>query len=51
MITLGLLLLMRHEEQFAALRADPGLAPRFVEELLRYEPPVHFAVRAAGSVM
>jgi cytochrome P450 len=41
MITLGLLLLMQHEEQFAALRADPGLIPGAVEELLRYLTVTH----------
>jgi len=29
----------------ARLRADPSLIPRFVEEMLRYEPPVHGAFR------
>ncbi|HEX4727354.1 MAG TPA: cytochrome P450, partial [Jatrophihabitans sp.] len=45
----GLPVLLAHPDAAAELRADPGLAPRFVEELLRYEPPVHFAVRTAGS--
>lgn len=45
----GLPVLLAHPDAAAELRADPGLAPRFVEELLRYEPPVHFAVRAAGN--
>jgi cytochrome P450 len=29
------------------LRADPERAPRVIEELLRYEPPVHFRTRKA----
>jgi cytochrome P450 len=45
----GLPVLLAHPDAAAELRADAGLAPRFVEELLRYEPPVHFAVRAAGT--
>jgi cytochrome P450 len=45
----GLPVLLAHPDAAAELRADPPLAPRFVEELLRYEPPVHFAVRAAGE--
>ena len=45
----GLPVLLAHPDAAAELRADDGLAPRFVEELLRYEPPVHFAVRAAGT--
>ena len=33
-------LLLTHPEQLAALRADPGLLDRAVEELLRYTPTV-----------
>ncbi|WP_263443616.1 MULTISPECIES: cytochrome P450 [Streptomyces] len=36
MIGLGTFALLRHPEQLAALRADPTLADRAVEELLRY---------------
>jgi cytochrome P450 len=32
-------------ELMARLRADRSLIPRFVEEMLRYEPPVHGAFR------
>ncbi len=45
----GLTLLLRHPEHFARLREDPGLAPSYVEEILRYEVPTHFAVRWAAA--
>ena len=44
----GLALLIEHPEVLAALRADPSLAPSCIEEILRYEPPLHFAVRFAA---
>ncbi len=44
----GLTLLIEHPDALAALRADPSLAPSYVEEILRYEPPLHFAVRFAA---
>lgn len=40
-LALGTLLLLRHPEQLAALRADPSLTERAVEELLRYLSIVH----------
>ncbi|GAA3236342.1 cytochrome P450 family protein [Nonomuraea helvata] len=36
----GMLALLRHPEQFAALRADPGLLPGAIEEFLRFDGPV-----------
>src|SRR5262249_16767930 len=36
MITLGTLGLLENPDQLKALQADPGLAPKAVEELLRY---------------
>jgi cytochrome P450 len=38
-------LLAEHPEQWAALVADPSLAPRAVEEALRYEPITPFTAR------
>ncbi|GJD30198.1 Cytochrome P450 107B1 [Methylobacterium adhaesivum] len=47
LITNGMLTLLRHPLELARLRADPERAPRVIEELLRYEPPVHFRTRKA----
>lgn len=38
---------LERPESFAALRADRSLVSRFVEELLRHDPPVHGAMRMA----
>lgn len=47
LITNGMLTLLRHPEHLERLRATPAIAPRLVEELLRYEPPVHYRTRLA----
>jgi len=41
LISNGVLTLLRFPHVFERLRKEPGLAPALVEELLRYEPPVH----------
>ncbi|MEH1169294.1 cytochrome P450 [Micromonospora sp. CPCC 205539] len=45
----GLVVLLRHPEAAAALRADPGLAPAYVEELLRYDSPVQLTTRTSTA--
>lgn len=43
----GVLALLAHPEQWQALRADPALADRCVEEVLRWDPPVQETGRVA----
>ncbi|MCX5150675.1 cytochrome P450 [Streptomyces sp. NBC_00320] len=50
LITNGMLTLLRHPQVLQRLRNEPDLIVRLVEELLRYEPPVHIIPwRAAYS--
>ncbi|MGW5052592.1 cytochrome P450 [Actinokineospora sp. NPDC004072] len=50
MLGLGLLLVLRHPEQAALLRARPALVDRAVEELLRYATVVHYGVVLSAVV-
>lgn len=51
LITNGMLTLLRRRTYLERLRHEPGIAPRLVEELLRFEPPVHFRTRKTlGSI-
>ena len=43
----GLLALLRHPEQLARLRQDPAMLEPAVEEMLRYDPPLHLFHRFA----
>lgn len=51
LITNGLLTLLRHPDELERLRQDPMRAPRLIEELLRYEPPVQFRTRKTLSAI
>ena len=49
LIGTGLLALLRHPEQLAAVRDDPTLIESAVEELLRFDSPVQWVSRVAGE--
>jgi cholest-4-en-3-one 26-monooxygenase len=45
----GLRALIEHPDEFSRLRSDPTLMPSAVEEMLRWEPPIHHFRRTATS--
>lgn len=45
MINLGVVTLLQHSDQLAALKADPSLVPGAVEEICRYHTASGFALR------
>ncbi len=47
MLAAGLLTLLRHPDQLAELRADPSLIAGAVEEIIRYDNPLHYFRRTA----
>jgi cytochrome P450 len=49
MLSSGLRVLLDHPEQLADLRADHSLVPGAVEEILRYENPLHYFRRTATA--
>ncbi|KAH6666510.1 cytochrome P450 55A2 [Plectosphaerella plurivora] len=50
MINLGVVTLSQHPEQLAQLKADPSLAPAFVEELYRYHTASALAMKRTAKV-
>jgi len=49
MVSSGAVLLLRHPDQLAGLRADPSGWPAAVEEILRYESPVQVTARFSAA--
>jgi len=47
MLSSGVLTLLRHPDQLAELRADASLIPGAVEEIIRYDNPLHYFRRTA----
>lgn len=47
----GLTALLRHPEELARLRADPGLMPTAIQEMFRYDAPLPFFHRYASEDM
>jgi cytochrome P450 len=45
----GVVALLRHPAQLARLRADRGLITTAVEEMIRYDPPLHMFIRTAAT--
>lgn len=45
------LALLRHPDELERLRADPSRAPRVVEEVMRYDPPVQLVSRKTLSAI
>jgi cytochrome P450 len=49
MLSSGLLALLQHPDQLAAVRADRGLLPGAVEEVLRWANPLHYFRRTTTA--
>lgn len=46
----GVVTLFQHPEQLAQLKANPSLAPQFVEELCRYHTASALAIKRTAKV-
>ena len=49
LISNGTLLMLRRPDLRERLRSEPEISLRFVEELLRFEPPVQYTLRVAAA--
>jgi cytochrome P450 len=47
LISNGMLTFLRHPDLLQSFKSNPELAGAFIEEALRYEPPVHITIRTA----
>ena len=47
----GLYSLLNHPDQYEMIKKDYSLIPNAIEEMLRFEPPVHATVRFAYADM
>ncbi|MEU4237180.1 cytochrome P450 [Actinoplanes sp. NPDC026619] len=45
----GVVALLRHPAQLARLRVERELVPAAIEEMIRYDPPLHLFVRTAAA--
>ena len=51
LISNGTLLMLRRPDLRERLRSEPEISLRFVEELLRFEPPVQYTLRVAAAAI
>ena len=49
LISNGTLLMLRRPDLRERLRSEPEISLRFVEELLRFEPPIQYTIRVAAA--
>jgi cytochrome P450 len=49
LLSSGMVLMLRHPDQFEAVRNDHSLIPQFVEEVIRYEAPAQWTPRTVKA--